>query len=414
MGLRRCPYLRRGVVASWGRTASVGRVHHGGGRCPNPFCARASPASVVERIEGRASPDGTRRFRERAHHAHAIPLEHFRTAPGDLFLSSFGLGTYIGSPDGATDVAVEQAAGICLTSHRVNVIDSAINYRYQWAERSVGRAVARAIAAGTLQRDEVFLSTKIGYLAPDAESGEPIDGWVDRHLIHAGVLRPSEIVDGSHAMSVDYLADQLTRSRQNLGVATIDLLYLHNAADAQLPVVGREEFFTRLEHAFAFLEAQRASGAITTFGLATWDCLRARRGDPTYVSLESLVTLARRVGGPSHGFRFVQFPFNVGMPEALILRNQVVGGERMTLFEAARRLEVGCFTSVPLFQGQLADSGLAAEGLTSAQSALQFARSAPGSLGPMVGQKSPEHLSENLALAETAVWSPAAVTEFLG
>lgn len=364
-------------------------------------------------LEGWASPEGTRRFRGRAHAAHALPLAHFRAAPGDLSLSSFGLGTYLGAPDGPTDLAVEHAVGLCLASHRVNVIDTAINYRYQRAERSVGRALARSVEARTVRRDEVFVSTKNGYLAPDAEAGGPIDRWVDTQLVRPGILRPSDVVDGSHAMSPGFLSDQLKRSQRNLGVATIDLLYLHNAADAQLAVVGRDEFFRRLEAAFAFLEERRGAGALRAYGLATWDALRAPRGDPTYLALEAVVALAHRIGGEAHGFRFVQFPFNVGMPEALLLRNQSVGGDRMSLFDAARRLGVGCFTSVPLHQGQLADSGLASDGLTRAQSALQFARSVPGTLGPMVGQKRPEHLSENLALAERPTWSEAAVRAFL-
>jgi aryl-alcohol dehydrogenase-like predicted oxidoreductase len=47
------------------------------------------------------------------------------------------------------------------------------------------------------------------------------------------------------------------------------------------------------------------------------------------------------------------------------------------------------------------------DGLSAAQTALQFARSAPGNLAPLVGQKTPEHLSENLELASRPPWSEA-------
>lgn len=369
---------------------------------------------MVATLDGCATPQGTARFRDRARDAHAIPAGHFRRGPGDLSLSSVGLGTYLGAPDAATDRAVEHAVSVCLSSHRVNVLDTAINYRFQRAERSVGRALALAVESGGIRRDEVFVATKAGYLAPDAEAGEPLDGWVDAHLVRPGVLRPSDIVDGSHAMSVRFLSDQLGRSLRNLGLASVDLLYLHNAADAQLPVVGREEFFSRLEQVFGFLEEERAKGRVRAYGLATWESLRARRGDPGYLAIESVVDIARRVGGDSHGFAFVQFPFNVAMPEALVLRNQGVGGERMTLFEAAGKLGIGCFTSVPLYQGQLARTGPAADGLSKAQSAIQFARSAPGTLGPMVGQKAAEHLSEDLAVAERPAWDLESVMRFLG
>jgi aryl-alcohol dehydrogenase-like predicted oxidoreductase len=335
---------------------------------------------------------------------HHFPTAHFRGAPGGLRLSSLGLGTYIGAADPPTDVAVEQAVQLCLQSGRINVLDTAINYRYQRAERSIGRSIARLVDRGTARRDEFFVATKAGYLAPDAESKIPLARWVETELVAKEVLDPADIVDDCHAMSVSYLRDQFERSRTNLGVDTVDLLYLHNAPDAQLPVVGREEFVRRLTDAFGFLEELRAAGQLGAFGLATWECLRAPRDSATYFSLEEADRVARSVGGDAHGFRFVQFPFSLGMPEAAVQRNQSVKGEKVSLFEAARRLGLGCFTSVPLLQGQLARVGPVGAGLSAAQTAIQFARSAPGTIGPLVGQKTPEHLAENLQLAERAPW----------
>jgi aryl-alcohol dehydrogenase-like predicted oxidoreductase len=358
----------------------------------------------VPRIPGAASPEGTGRFARRATKEHGVPSSHFRDAPGGLKLSSIGLGTYIGPPDHLTDEAVEQATQICLQSGRVNVLDTAINYRYQRAERSIGRGLARAIEHRPLQRDEVFVSTKCGYLAPDGESKIARDRWVETELVAKEILDPADLVDDCHAMSVSYLRDQFERSRANLGLDTIDLLYLHNAPDAQLPVVGHDEFLRRLTDAFGLLEELRRDGRLGAYGLATWECLRGPRGSATYFSLEEGIATARAVAGETHGFRFIQFPFSLGMPEAAVQRNQSVKGEKVTLFEAAHRLGLGCFTSVPLLQGQLARVGPVSDGLSAAQTAIQFARSAPGTIGPLVGQKDPNHLSENLRLADRAPW----------
>ena len=358
-------------------------------------------------LQGYATPEGTRRFRDRVTAKAIVPSSHFRSAPGGLELTSIGLGTYLGDPDGPTDLAVEEAVALSVRSGRVNVVDTAINYRFQRAERSIGRAIARLIERKEVARDELFLSTKNGYLAPDAESSIPLERYVELELIRKGRLRPADIVDGSHAMSVSFLSDQFERSRKNLGVDSIDLLYLHNAADAQIPVVGRVEFHERLARAFELLEKFRASGQLGAYGLATWDSLRSSRGGPSYLSVQEVVDVAGRVGGPNHGFRFLQFPFNLAMPEAAVLKNQPFNGGRSTLFEAAAGLKLGCFTSIPLLQGRLALDGPSAPGLTRAQSALQFARSAPGTLAPLIGQKSPEHLSENLKVAEQPPWGEA-------
>ncbi|HYK92673.1 MAG TPA: aldo/keto reductase [Thermoplasmata archaeon] len=331
---------------------------------------------------------------------------HFRRGVDGLTLSSVGLGTYLGRPDGATDGLVETAVQVGLRSGRVNVVDTAINYRFQRAERSVGRALARAVAAKHVGREAVFISTKAGYLAPDIESDVPPEEWVERTLVRTGVLRPDDIVEGCHSMAPDYLVDQIERSRNNLGLETLDLVYLHNAPDTQLPVVGPIEFGRRLRQAFTTLEELRRRGTIGSYGLATWDSLRVAPDDPSYLSLELAVNMARDAGGSSHGFRSIQFPFNLAMPEAASSANQPVGGRTVPLFEAASALGIACFTSIPLVQGQLARSGPTDRTLSRAQTALQFARSAPGSRAALVGAKGPEHLSEDLQLAEVAPWSP--------
>jgi aryl-alcohol dehydrogenase-like predicted oxidoreductase len=368
---------------------------------------------TVPLLTGLATPDGTESFRGRGVEKRNLPASHFRTAPGHLVVTSLGLGTYIGSPDAPTDLAVEHSVAICLTSGRVNVLDTAINYRYQRAERAIGRSLARLVDKGEVARDEVFLATKSGYFAPDSESRRSPDEWIRQELVGSGLLKPSEIVDGSHAMTPRYLKDQFERSRRNLGVEAVDLLYLHNGPDTQIPAVGRVEFEERLEAAFSFYEGLRAAGTLGAYGIATWDCMRVARGDAGYFSLGSAVRIAKKVGGERHGFRFVQFPFNLAMPEAAAVHNQLVGDERVTLFEAARRFGLGCFTSVPLLQGQLARAGPKRLGLSAAQTALQFARSAPGTLGPLVGQKSSEHLAENLEVASLPPWDAAGFADAL-
>jgi aryl-alcohol dehydrogenase-like predicted oxidoreductase len=364
-------------------------------------------------LPGRATREGTKRFQSRSVKDRALPLEHFREAPGGLGLSSLGLGTYIGPADAATDLAVTEAATICLSSGRVNVLDTAINYRYQRAERCVGRAIQRLVAKQELARDEVFVATKIGYLAPDSESKTPIDRWVFEELVRTGVLDPADVVDGSHAMSPSYLSDQFARSRRNLGLETVDLLYAHNAPDAQVPAVGREKFVERLEQAFALFESFRDAGTLGSYGIATWESLRVPRSAPQYFSLESAVRAARKVGGEGHGFRYVQFPFNLAMPEAWTVANQPVGGSLQPLLVAASKLGLGCFTSIPLLQGRLTRTGPRRQGLTSAQTALQFARSAPGTLGPLIGQKGADHLSENLEIASRRPWDAATFVAML-
>ena len=57
-----------------------------------------------------------------------------------LTLSNVGMGTYLGEPDRSTDMAVTEAIKASVQSG-INVVDTAINYRSQKAERAVGAAV---------------------------------------------------------------------------------------------------------------------------------------------------------------------------------------------------------------------------------------------------------------------------------
>ena len=88
-----------------------------------------------------------------------------------------------------------------------------------------------------------MISTKGGFLTPGAVPQ---------------FLKPEDVVGGMHSMAPDFLADQVDRSRANLGVDTIDVYYLHNP-ETQLGFVSRDEFDRRIGRAFA--QAGRAGGA---------------------------------------------------------------------------------------------------------------------------------------------------------
>ena len=119
-----------------------------------------------------------------------------------------------------------------------------------------------------------------------------------------------------------------------------------------------------------------------------------------------MVKLQREVGGESHGFRFIQLPFNLAMPEALMLPNQKLQeGEPVTVLTAAAALGVTVVSSASILQGRVAQ-GLPetiTEPLgslaTDAMTAIQFVRSTPGITTALIGMSSLNHVEENLQLA---------------
>lgn len=330
---------------------------------------------------------------------------HFTEFCG-LRLSSLGIGTYLGDVDAETDRLVEEAIVLSVSSGAVNVIDTAINYRLQRAERSVGRALSRlaATAGGKgIGREDLLVCTKNGYLSSDGELSSDFWSYIHDEFIRRGKLKPEEIAGEAHAMAIPFLKEQLKRSLANLSLASVDVVYLHNAAESWLAEMGYRRFIERLSDVFSLYEDARRQRQILYYGIASWSCFRVKPGEPEHLNLDDVVDAAKNVGGEEHGFRFVQLPFNLAMNEALTERNQRIADEPLTMFEAARRLGVGVFTSAPLAQGRLlGDARLPPLEGSKALSLLQFARSAnPGVIAPLIGQKDPRHIDDNLRIAMT-------------
>jgi aryl-alcohol dehydrogenase-like predicted oxidoreductase len=352
-------------------------------------------------IGGHATAEGTARYLERL--AGRVPAEHFREL-GDARVSSIGIGTYLGREDAATDALYQKAVARAL-ERGVNVLDTAVNYRHQRSERTIGAAVAATVRGGG-HRDEIVVATKGGFIPFDASLPADPAAYVQATYVRPGIIQPGDVV-GSHCMTPRYLRDQLDRSRANLGLETVDVYYVHNP-ETQLDEVGRPEFLKRVREAFAALEEAGHEGKLRWYGAATWNGFRADPTEPGYLSLAELVDVAREVGGADHRFRVLQLPYNLAMPEAFTRANQKVDGVFVSTLEAARRLGLYVMASASVYQGQLT-RGLPAvvteylPGFTSdAQRAIQFVRSTPGIGTALVGMKALAHVEDNAGAAAVA------------
>src|SRR5262249_58467106 len=96
----------------------------------------------------KATPEGTRRYAQRVNGITA--QGHFREREG-LLMSSIGLGTYLGQWDEHTDRSYQEAIKRAIELG-CNVIDSAINYRFQRSERAIGAALKQLFEGRKLSR----------------------------------------------------------------------------------------------------------------------------------------------------------------------------------------------------------------------------------------------------------------------
>jgi aryl-alcohol dehydrogenase-like predicted oxidoreductase len=165
-----------------------------------------------------------------------------------------------------------------------------------------------------------------------------------------GIISEGDVSSGYHCMTPSYLSDQLERRLKNLVVICIDLLYLHNAVEGQINDISKEQFLKNLKLVFELYEQKRIEGKIKFYGMATWECFRVSSDSPQYLSLQETVNMAKEVGGQDHGFRFIQLPFNMHYDQALLKKTQLFGTSSISILEAASKLDVGVFTSVPFMQ----------------------------------------------------------------
>ena len=354
-------------------------------------------------IKGFATSEGTKKFRDNAIKKGKSYL-HFKEFD-DLILSSIGIGTYLGDLSKKDDKDIEIALYESVKSGAINVIDTAINYRAMKSEKSIGRSITKLVNDGIISRDAIFVSTKNGYITNDGDYPMlDVLEYIQRMYIDTGIIKTEDISSGYNVLNPAYIEKCIERSRFNLKLDTLDLVYIHNAFESWNQDVSKNKFFDMLSKVFEMYEKFRSKNKIRYYGMATWTCFRVGEKNKEYLSLDEVYNIAKNIGGADHGFRFIQLPYNLAYSEALFLKNQNVGIEKnLTILEAAKRLKIGVFSSVPLLQGKLIQSKIPdySEGLTDpVMKLLQIIRSSPSIIAPLIGQKKMDHVNKNNKISE--------------
>jgi aryl-alcohol dehydrogenase-like predicted oxidoreductase len=362
---------------------------------------------------GYATPEGTARYAARLQGT--VAQDHFREFQG-LKISSIGLGTYLGEHDARTDAEYRDAI-MRAVELGCNLIDTAVNYRFQQSERTIGQALAALFEQGRLQRDELVIATKGGFIPFEGsppQSQQEFFGYVEKTFIQPGIIKPADIIAGCHCMTPAYLQHQLDTSRHNLGLECVDIYFVHNP-ETQLEAIPRVEFVQRMRTAFQALETNVTAGKLRWYGTATWEGYRRPPDATDYLALGEAVAAAQEVGSAGHHFRVIQLPHNLAMPEALTQQNQQVDGQTLSPLEAAQVFGIYVMCSAAILQSRLTRGlpKVLAEVFrldTDAQRAIQFVRSSPGVGSALVGMKQVKHVEENLAVARVP---PASLEQFM-
>ncbi|MFN2434420.1 MAG: aldo/keto reductase [Nitrososphaeraceae archaeon] len=370
-----------------------------------------SMVSEYRAIGGFATTEGTKKYMEYAI-KNGISNSHFRSFD-NLNLSSLGMGTYLGQITPEDDRDLENAIYESVKSGAINIIDTAINYRSMKSEKNIGNAMKRLIEDGIISRDQLFISTKNGYITNDGDYPTvDVLEYMHNMFISQGIIDSKDISSGYNVLNPNYIRKCIDKSLTNMQLDTIDLVYVHNAYESWVDDISREEFDEMIRKVFQVYEEYRSSNKIKYYGMATWTCFRLSQNEREYLSLKEMVKIAEKVGGKNHGFRFIQLPYNLAYREAYLLKNQSIGVDNgLTILEACNRLNIGVFTSVPLLQAKLFGAKIPDYLGYNDQllKIVQIIRSTPNVIAPLIGQKKPNHVKENNELAKVA---PLTTVEF--
>lgn len=132
-----------------------------------------------QRLKGHATAEGTEKYYRLSQYGEGelgqnmdVHHENFKslTHKPDLKITSLGLGTYVGSPTDQVDFDMYTAVKTCVMSGGVNVIDTAPNYRYMRSERTLGKALTVLEQKYDIDRSQIFVASKAGYVPEDADA----------------------------------------------------------------------------------------------------------------------------------------------------------------------------------------------------------------------------------------------------
>ncbi|MGB5987253.1 MAG: aldo/keto reductase [Desulfobacterales bacterium] len=299
-------------------------------------------------IPGHATPEGTRRY----HQTHA-GLDFRALGQTGLTASQIGFGGY----RVAQGIAAHRWALTEALLQGINLIDTSTNYADGQSEALVGEVLAELIGGGRIARDEVVIVSKVGYL-------QGANFELSQQRKAQGRPFPELVPYGQgleHCLHPEFIADQLTRSLERLGLETLDVYLLHNPEyylswgqkkDIALDTL-RKEYYRRLKAAFRHLEREAEKGRLQYYGVSS-NTFPVPRENGQFTDLSQLDEIAAQIAaesGKAHRFRVIQLPLNLLESGAALEPNQP-GSQTCLSWAAARKIAVLVNRPLNAFDGR--------------------------------------------------------------
>ncbi len=290
-------------------------------------------------ITGKATAAGTAVSQQNHPSLTYVPL-----SDTGLAVSQAGFGGYRINLDNGWQ---EQALRFAL-QNGINLIDTSSNYGDGGSERLIGRVLAELIDNGELQREQVVIVSKVGYI-------QGFNFALAKQRKAEGRPFPNVVpyADGlEHCIHPEFIEDQLTRSLERLNVDTLDGYLLHNPEyylmrEAKISGVDRAavraEYEHRIRMAFEYLEEEVANGRIQYYGISS-NTFPEPASEFAHTDLQRVWEIAQEIS-IDHHFRIVEMPMNLFETGAATEQNQPRG---QTTLQSANSKNLAVLINRPL------------------------------------------------------------------
>jgi aryl-alcohol dehydrogenase-like predicted oxidoreductase len=182
----------------------------------------------------------------------------------------------------------------------LSLIDTSSNYTNGESEELIGKVLEDHPEFNPI------IVTKAGYI--QGQNLEIIDKLNENKLAIDDLVIISE--DLKHSIHPEFLKDQLDRSLNRLKRKKIDVFLLHNPEYYfKSENSSQDEFYNRIQKAFAYLETEVESGRISSYGISSNNFILPHHSSD-WVSLEKIIEIAKSLKIKNH-FTHIQFPMNL-------------------------------------------------------------------------------------------------------
>jgi len=246
-------------------------------------------------------------------------------------VSTFGYGLYKGEESNKGDQEMFNSIVYGL-NRGINVIDTAQRYRNGRSERLLKRILYKF-----KKRKNLIIISKVGLIPNYIKKKKILD--------KLKIKKSNCLLEYDYCIDPRYIDWSLDNSLKLMNTKYIDFYLLHNPELSLMMENGQKKIIEALK----MLEVKRKEKKILYYGIATWNGFRRLNGNNYQLNIKKILKDLEREIGKDHGFRCIEAPISLGMPD--ILNYKVDKNFNLTNF--LKKNKINFFSSASLYEGNL-------------------------------------------------------------